>query len=110
MNYSFTFRVPFFQTTFQISHGNLNLPTHVKSVGRAAFPEWGATTASVQYQQAALDKMFDVLMAVLSVKWPCQSLLALKFFRSFLRILAISPAFDCNCLAWRWTTVLQVTC
>lgn len=49
-------------------------------------------------------------MAVLSMKWPCQSLLALKFFRSFLRILAISPAFDCNCLAWRWTTVLQVPC
>lgn len=47
MNCNFTFRVPFFQTTFQISHGDLNLPIHVKSVARVAFPEGVPTTASV---------------------------------------------------------------
>lgn len=79
MNCNFTLRVPFFQTTFQISHGNLNLPIHVKSVTRVAFPEGVPTTASVYHQQAALDKTLDVLMAVLSMKFPCQSLPALKF-------------------------------
>lgn len=47
MNCNFTFRVPFFQTTFHISHGDLNLPIRVKSVARVAFPEGVPTTVSV---------------------------------------------------------------